>query len=462
MHDSQNGNPLYLAAVCLVASLGGLLFGFDTAVISGTFGFVEQQFSLTTLQVGWFGSSALAGCIVGALFAGTFGDRFGRKPVLLGSGVLFFVSALGSTIAPSFDALISARIVGGIGIGMASVLAPLYISEFSPPRVRGRLVATYQLSIVLGILAAYFSNWALLRCGATYVPGGNSWWNWIFVEDLWRGMFAVEMVPASVFTVLLLLVPESPRWLIMAGRDTRGLAVLAKVGGQDAAQSELAAIRAVLSQQPGRLRELLCPGLRKAMLVGVGLSVFGQLTGVNVVVYYGPSILEDAGFPLANALQYQVALGVINLVATLFALAVIDRQGRRPLLLGGMSVVVATTGLVAFLFSLEADVALWIMTLLCVYMFCVAVSICAVIWVLTGEIFPARLRGRAMSIATFANWTTNGVAALLFPWYVDRFGMSTGFATFAAICLIGTVFFARLVPETKGKSLEEIEQFWLN
>jgi MFS transporter, SP family, arabinose:H+ symporter len=455
------GSPWYLAGICLVASLGGLLFGFDTAVISGTFGFVETQYALSKFEVGWFGSAALVGCIFGAAAAGWLSDRFGRKPILIASAVFLFVSALYSCIPPTFQVLIWARIVGGIGVGMASVLAPMYISEFAPPRLRGRLVALYQLSIVLGILAAYFSNWLLLRFSEAHPGafGGTGSLHWTLVAEVWRGMFGAEMIPCVLFFFLLFAVPESPRWLAKAGRDAVALRILTQVDGAEVARRELAEIRASLQHEVGSARELLEPGLRRALIVGLGLAIFGQLSGINIVVYYGPTILKSAGFSSADTLQWQVVLGLINLVFTLVAIWKVDRWGRRPLLVWGMAVVTLSLAATGAMLWQNAP-AMWVVACLCLYMACESLSICAVIWVLTPEIYPNRVRGRAMSIATFANWTTNTVSAFLFPWYVERFSMQAGFFTFAAICLAATVFFARCVPETKGKSLEEIARYW--
>jgi MFS transporter, SP family, arabinose:H+ symporter len=448
--------------VCLVASIGGLLFGFDTAVISGTFEFVERQFGLSTVEVGWFGSAALFGCIPGAAAAGWLGDRYGRKPILTLAAVLFFISALYSTIPESFSILFTARFIGGLGVGMASVLGPMYISEFSPPRVRGRVVALYQLSIVIGILAAYFSNYLLLSIAERSPDafGKTGFLHWTIVAEVWRGMFGAEMIPAGLFTGLLFFVPESPRWLVKAGRTGKALAILGRINGRDAAGHELEEIARSVERPEGTVRELLKPGLRRALILGVGLSFFGQLTGVNIVVYYGPTILREAGLETGSALMYQVALGAINLIFTLLAIWKIDTWGRRPLLIGGMALVTLAMGATALLMLLKAPV-LWVILLLCSYMACVAVSICAVIWVLTPEIFPNRLRGRGASISTFTNWTTNAVSAFAFPWYVDRLGMHAGFFTFAALCCVATVFFWKLVPETRGKSLEEIEQQWI-
>ena len=461
-----------------MASIGGLLFGFDTAVISGTVERVKAQYGLTDLLQGWFTSSALVGCILGAAVAGWLGDRFGRKPVMIAASVFLFVSALYSCIPPTFTILIWARMLGGVGVGMASVLAPMYISEFAPPRLRGRLVAVFQLLIVVGILAAYFCNWRLLEFAKTHplAFGGEGALHRILVGEVWRGMFGAEMLPAGLFFILLFFVPESPRWLAKEGRPERAFLILARVAGREEARAQLGEIQASLSQEEGRFRELFRPGLRKALLVGVMLAVFGQLSGVNIVVYYGPKILKAAGFEDIASLLGQVGFGLINLVFTIIALLVIDRWGRRPLLIGGMAVVTVSLAAIGGLFlagrvsltaageaaagTISKTLGLWIGLMICVYMACIALSICAVIWVLTPEIFPNRVRGRAASVATLANWATNAGAAFIFPWYVGRFGMHAGFFTSAAICLAATIFFRALVPETKGKSLEEIEKLW--
>lgn len=457
------GSVWFLTLVCLVASIGGLLFGFDTAVISGTFGFVEKQFALSKLEVGWFGSAALVGCILGAAVAGWLGDRFGRKPVLIVGSIFFFVSALYSCIPRTFAILMWARMIGGVGVGFASVLAPMYISEFSPPKIRGRLVALYQLSIVIGILLAYWSNSALLRFSETHPEafGKSGAFYWTMVEQVWRGMFGAEMIPNVLFIALMLVVPESPRWLAEAGRLDKAFRILARVGGRATAEQEMVQIRDSIGREEGSIRELFKPGLRLALIVGLGLSIFGQMTGVNIVVYYGPMILEQAGLKVGSAMQYQVALGIINLIFTLLAIWKVDTWGRRPLLIWGMVVVTLMMGVTGTLFALKLTSGLWIVMALCAYMACEALSICAVIWIITPEIFPNRVRGRAVSIAVFANWATNTVSAFLFPWFVTRFGMHVGFFTFAAICGVATVFFWKLVPETKGKSLEDIEAFWV-
>ncbi|HEY1786779.1 MAG TPA: sugar porter family MFS transporter [Verrucomicrobiae bacterium] len=465
------GSTQYLALVCLVASLGGLLFGFDTAVISGTVERVREQFALNDLMEGWFTSSALVGCVLGAAIAGTLGDRFGRKPVLLASAIFFLVSAIYSTIPHAFSVLVLARASCGIGIGMASVIAPMYISEFAPQAWRGRLVAFYQLSIVIGILLAYLSNWLLLQFAQSHPDAFNVWpqLHWIMVSEYWRGMFGAEILPAGLFLVLLFCVPETPRWLIQAGRETQGLEILKRIGGSETANAQLTQIKNTVESKQVAIQELFQPGLRRALLLGILLSVFGQLSGVNIVVYYGPKILAAAGFQNAGALLAQVGFGFINLIFTILALIFIDRIGRRPLLISGMAVVTLALAAIGFAFlfgvhdqsTVSVAVGLWIGGLICVYIASIALSICAVIWVLTPEIFPNRVRGRAMSLATLANWTTNAFSAWVFPWYVARYGMPIFFFTAAAICLIAVSYYWKAVPETKGRSLEEIENLWV-
>ena len=452
----------FIAFVCFVGSLGGLLFGFDTAVISGTFGFIEKYFSLDEIETGWFTSSALIGAIIGAIFSGSLSDRFGRKPILMIAASFFFISALGCTIPESFVFLIFARIIGGIGVGMASVLAPLYISEFSPPKIRGKLIALYQLSIVIGILLAYLSNWLLLR----FSREGNLLFYEtyelykIFVIDVWRGMFGFEMIPSGLFILLLFFIPESPRWLIKNNKPQKGFDILTKISGSELAEKEFKEIKNSFSQFKGKLSDLLRPGLRLALLVGVGLSVFGQLTGVNIIIYYGPKILESAGFKIDGALQLQVAIGLINLIFTIIALWKIDSWGRRPLLVYGMFSVFVSLLIIAIEFTFGSGQGILILIMLFIYMASLAISINAVIWVLIGEIFPNKIRGSAMSIVTFTNWAANFFTAFTFPWFIDKIGMGGGFFTFAGMCLLATIFFNKYVPETKGKSLEEIENYW--
>uniref|UniRef100_UPI00321709FF sugar porter family MFS transporter n=1 Tax=uncultured Draconibacterium sp. TaxID=1573823 RepID=UPI00321709FF len=449
---------LYLGLICVVASIGGFLFGFDTAVISGTVGFVETYYSLTKLQLGWFTGSALVGCIVGAVVSGKLSDTYGRRPVLLLAGSLFFISAVGSAMPQNFTLLIIARMVGGIGVGIASVAAPLYISELSPAKFRGRLVALYQLSIVTGIILAYLSNWMILENSNSAVIQ-NKLVNDLMVANPWKAMFGMETIPALLFVLLMFFVPESPRWLVINKFEEKGKNILARIQPATQVAKTISEIKEGMVKTKSSIRDLLRKGIRKALLIGIALSVFGQLTGVNIVVYYGPTILEDAGLNIGGALQYQVALGIINFVFTVISMFIIDRFGRRPLLVGGMALVAFMLFVTGIMFLFNAT-ALGIVIVLGLYMAFVAISICAVIWVITPEIFPNRIRGRAMSVAIFFNWSSNALAAIVFPWLVAGLGMGKVFILFAIICTLGVIMFYKMVPETKGKSLEEIEGFW--
>jgi SP family arabinose:H+ symporter-like MFS transporter len=448
--------------LCAVASLGGLLFGFDTAVISGTISLVSRQFGLVPFQEGVFTSSALLGCIFGAAACGMLADRFGRKPVLIASGVLFIVSACGCTIPDTFSILLAARVVGGFAVGLTSVVAPLYISEFAPSRSRGRFVAFYQLSIVCGVLLAYLSNWLIAQnAAAAGSRMAGEFGAKILHAEYWRAMFGAALIPSLAFTLLLSLVPESPRWLARRGRGGASPLDPGFPGdGESAAKG---------AEGQGSWRELLGPGLRRAVLVGVLLSVFGQLSGVNIVVYYGPKILAAAGYASGAALLGQVLFGFINLIFTIVAMTIIDSVGRRPLLIKGMAVVTAALVAIGVLFTVaerggsgtvSPAIGISIAALICVYMGALAISICAVIWVITAEIFPTRVRGRGCSIATFANWSTNALSALLFPSIASWWGMGRSCLLTAVICGVATWIFWLLVPETKGKSLEEIEELW--
>jgi SP family arabinose:H+ symporter-like MFS transporter len=457
-----SANVLMLGFICLVASLGGLLFGFDTAVISGTISFVRDFYDLSDIQLGWFTGSALVGCVAGAVIAGKLGDKYGRKPVLIIAGVLFFLSAVGSAYPFNFLWLIIARILGGFGVGIASVIAPLYISEFAPARNRGRLVALYQFSIVTGIILAYLSNWWILMNSEEGAPYSCALLQDALVYSPWKGMFLIETIPAALFFLMMIFMPETPRWLILNEEIEKGRRVLNRIYAELEVKTIFQKIRLSHGDNKGgSIQELFRRGMLKAMLIGLALSVFGQLTGVNIVVYYGPSILENAGITLGGALQYQIGLGIINMFFTIISMFIIDRYGRRPLLIGGMAMVVIMLFTTSVFFMVGVS-AKWIVIALAVYIGSIAISISAVIWVITPEIFPNRLRGRAVSIATFFNWSTNALVAMSFPWLITSLGMAAVFSGLGGICMIGLLLFYKIIPETKGKSLEEIENLFLS
>jgi MFS transporter, SP family, arabinose:H+ symporter len=460
MRSHEKRNLPYLFFVCLVSALGGFLFGFDTAVISGTVGFVKQQFGLSALQEGWFVAVALLGCIIGVGFTGILADKFGRKAILFLSSLLFAASAVGCTIAPGHVALIFYRLVGGLGIGVASMLAPLYISEISIPEYRGRMVTLYQFAITVGILAAYYSNSLLLAWSHT-LSTQSAFLNWIVVGEVWRGMFGVGVIPAVLFFVLLFFIPQSPRWLTAKGYPDKARAILARVTNHAQATREVEEIQATLKEETGSVRQLFQPGLRRALFLGVSIAVLSQLTGINVIIYYGPRIFAEAGFNLGDSFSSQVIIGIMNVVATILALWKIDHYGRKPLLLSGIiGMMLALTAIGGFFLAGSHGSALLVVFIL-LYVTFFAFSFGCVTWTLLSEIYPTYIRGRAMSIATLTLWCGTFVVSQAFPWLLETFGGAGAFFLFALMCVPAILIAWKLLPETKGKTLEEIERFWL-
>lgn len=442
----SSDHRLYLIVICLVAALGGLLFGFDTAVISGTVGFLQTEFALSAAMKGWVASSALVGCFLGALAAGTLSDRFGRRRVMLLSAFFFTVSAIWCGLAANAVQLVWARLVGGLGIGIASLISPLYIAEVAPPHLRGRLVALQQLAIVLGILGAFWSNRTILQTALSDAAK-------------WRWMFAVGTFPAGLFLGLIFAVPESPRWLCKQGRLDEAGQVLLRVAGPTAAREELAQIREALTQEGGSLADLWRPGIRRALFVGVTLAVLTQVTGINAIMYYAPEIFKAAGSAASAAYNDTVWIGLTNLVFTLISMAVVDRLGRKPLLLIGATCMgLALVGVgAAFHFHLSGR---GLLLGVIAYVGSFAVSMGVVGWVVISEIYPTRTRGRAMAVATSAVWAACFLVSQTFPILVEQVGSAATFWTYAALCVVAIAFVARCVPETKGRSLEEIERSW--
>ncbi|MBP1679373.1 MAG: sugar:proton symporter [Bacteroidetes bacterium] len=460
MTKSQDRNLFYLFFVCLVTALGGFLFGFDTAVISGTVGFVKQQFALDAIQEGWFVAVALLGCIIGVAFSGILADRFGRKATLFLSALLFAVSAFWCAVAPEHVSLIVARFVGGLGIGVASMLAPLYISEISIPEFRGRMVTLYQFAITIGILAAYFSNALLLSWSQSGSVQGE-FLNWIVVSEVWRGMFGMGVIPAVLFFLLLFFIPQSPRWLMARGYPDRARAILARVTNEETAAREVEEIQATLKEETGSIRQLFQPGLRLPLFLGVSIAVLSQLTGINVIIYYGPKIFAEAGFKVAESLDSQVIIGIMNVVATIFALWKIDDFGRKPLLITGVIGMMVSLLCIAGVFFAGSDGSPLLVVCILVYVTFFAFSFGCVTWTLLSEIYPTHIRGRAMSIATLSLWCGTFVVGQAFPWLLETLGGAGVFVLFALMCLPAIIIAWKFLPETKGKTLEEIERFWL-
>ncbi len=453
-------NRIYIAVITAVASLGGFLFGFDMAVVSGILPLVQQQFDLSAVQEGWFVSSALIGCIFGVAVSGELSDRFGRKIPLFLSSVLFLLSALGCAAMPSLFGVILFRIMGGIGIGIASNVVPLYISEIAPPKIRGRLVTYYQFALTFGILVAYITNSLLLDFAQdNNQPVYPSWLNNLFTQEVWRGMFGIGVIPALLFFGGLSLIPESPRWLIQKGRIKEGELILTRITNVEEARAGAKHISQNLTEQKVSYKELFAPGMRKALLIGVLLPLFSQFSGINAIIYYGPSILNDAGISLSNSLFSQVIFGAANMLFTLIAIWKVDSLGRRPLYLAGTAGAAVSLFLTGLCFYTDASSML---LLICVLLFlaCFAFSIGPLKFVIASEIFPNQIRGRAMALSIMVMWIADTIVGQLTPILLREFGTAYTFWFFSLFCLIAFVTVLKLLPETKGKSLEEIEDYW--
>ncbi len=458
---------MYIVWLSIVASLGGFLFGYDTAVISGTVDQVSLQFSLNDITKGWYVGCALAGSIAGVMVAGYLSDKFGRKIVLLLSAVLFSLSGLGCMLAADQVQLVIARIVGGIGIGVASVVSPLYIAEISIPSIRGRLVSMYQLAITVGFLGAYLANWGLLQYselllsrGATSGIAGK-----IFGTEAWRGMLGMEALPAILFFLVLFLIPESPRWLVVQGEDKKASRVLYRIFGDREANVQISNIKSLIGSESGANWSLLLrPGFRMALFIGVALAMLGQLMGVNAVLYYGPSIFKESGLSSGDSLFYQVLVGLVNMLTTVLALVIIDKVGRKKLVYWGVSGMVISLILIGIYFAYGNELSiphLFLLIFFLFYIFCCAISICAVIFVLLSEMYPVKVRGAAMSVAGLSLWIGTYLIGQLTPIMLTSLTPAGTFWFFALMCVPYMLIVWKLLPETTGKSLEEIEEMWI-
>ena len=426
------------------AALGGLLFGFDTGVISGAIHFIKIEFNLNAYQEGFAVSNLMIACVVGALLAGPIADWTGRKKVLILCAVLFTVSAILSALPRSFTELVIARFIGGMGVGMASVVSPMYIAEISPAKIRGRLVALNQLAIVVGILLSYFSNWVLVDTGI----------------NNWRYMLVAEILPAITFLVGLFFIPESPRWLTKEGLEKEALDVLNVVAGAANSDHELQEVKKSLAEKSTSLKELLHPSLRRVLIVGILFSLFAHITGIDTIIYYGPIIFLESGFKTDSALLASVMIGITNLIFTFVGMAMVDKAGRKFLLLVGLAGMGISMMLVGFCMQSDIISAKWTLLWIMTYIASFAMSIGVVIWVYLSEIYPTRVRGQALSVATMVLWLGNVILTQLFPVMMERFGGGT-FYIFSFICLLAFIFTWTMVKETKGVSLEEIEEMWV-
>ena len=456
----------YLVFLSVVAALGGFLFGYDTAVISGTIAQVTNQFQLDALQQGWYVGCALIGSIIGVLFAGILSDRFGRKFTMILSAILFSTSAIGCAVCVDFNQLVVYRIIGGIGIGVVSIISPLYISEVAVAQYRGRLVSLYQLAVTIGFLGAYLVNYQLLEYSTRNLEVTAGWWNLIFVEEVWRGMLGMETLPALLFFIIIFFIPESPRWLILKGREEKATNILERIYvSSKEAMFQLAETKSVISSEAkSEWRLLLRPGIMKAVIIGVCIALLGQFMGVNAVLYYGPSIFENAGLSGGDSLYYQVLVGLVNTLTTILALIIIDKVGRKKLVYYGVSGMVISLILIAayFVYGESWGISsIFLLIFFLFYVFCCAVSICAVVFVLLSEMYPTQVRGLAMSIAGFALWIGTYLIGQLTPWMLQDFTPAGTFLLFAIMCVPYMLIVWKLVPETTGKSLEEIERYWM-
>ncbi len=457
----QKENTTYfISLVTLIAALGGFLFGFDMAVVSGIIEPIKQQYGLSASQEGIFVSCALLGCIAGVAFSGYLSDKIGRKKVLFIAAVLFVVSAIGFSFSQAYSMLIFFRIFAGMAVGVASNISPLYISEVAPAKKRGGLVTFYQLAITIGILAAYISNLFLQRYALGHANEHGGLLSWLFSEQVWRGMFLVGIIPAMIFFLLLTVVPESPRWLAQYGRNEEALDILTKINGIKSAEIELTEIKKTATQKSGGLRELIRQPLSKLLFMAMILTALSQFSGINGVIFYGPTILKSAGIVTSDALLYQVILGVANVVFTFIAIWKVDTWGRRPLYLVGSlcaAVALVLTGL-CFLFEIKG----WEM-LLCIILFLMffAFSLGPLKFVIATEIFPTHVRGTALSICIMTMWVADWVVNLLFPILRDGLSIAVTFFIFAFFCFVSFLYAKKKLIETKGKTLEEISAMQL-
>ena len=467
MKNNNKQNTGYVVFLSVVAALGGFLFGYDAAVISGTIDQVSLQFHLDSLQQGWFVGCALVGSIFGVLIVGVLSDRFGRKRTMMMSAILFLASGIGCAISGSFDQLVIYRIMGGIGIGMVSIISPLYISEVAITQYRGRLVSLYQLAITIGFLGAYLVNYKLLQIAGSGISLGNGLLSKIFVFEVWRSMLGMESLAALIFFIIIFFIPESPRWLITRQDENKALFILSDIyNDKIEAKRQINEVKQQLaSEKQSNWRLLLHRPFLKALLIGMAIAILGQFMGVNAVLYYGPTIFKNSGLSNGDSLFYQVLVGLVNALTTVLALVIIDKVGRKKLVYYGVSGMIVSLLLIGIYFLKGEqwaipNVALLVFFLF--YIFCCAISICAVIWVLLSEMYPTVVRGVAMSIAGFALWVGTFLIGQFTPWLLSNLTPAGTFFLFALMCIPYMLIIWKLVPETAGKSLEEIERMWVN
>jgi SP family arabinose:H+ symporter-like MFS transporter len=479
MSRPGNKTSLYLVAISFVSSIGGFLFGYDTAIIAGCNSFLQAQFQLTPAMLGWVVSSALLGTIAGCVISGTITDRIGRKKALIVAASFLGVSAIASMLIPqflgspnhaiwvtsdsgfAFNMLIIARVIGGIGVGITSVVAPVYISELSLPENRGKIVSIYQLSITLGILLAFFIDWIVLNhagdAAGVITNEANGIWKWLFVEELWRGMFGTEIPIAFLFFILLFFTPESPRWLVTKGKKEEAMNTMIRIGGKERAEMQMAEIDEMVKAETGGYKELFAPFLRIPLLIGVMVPVFSHLSGIAAIMYFAPNIINEAIQSVESSFLGAVLVGLVNTAFTFIAIFNIEKFGRRKLLLIGVIGAFISLAGVGVLFAIGSTL---IIIPLLFYVASFAFSYGPIVWVIISEIFPTRIRGLAVSIGSFSLMVTGFFITLTNPVLIKSILPSGTFFLYAGLTLPAIWFIWKFVPETKGKTLEQIEKYW--
>lgn len=459
--NRSQGSVVYLLFCCFASALGGLLFGYDLFVISGAKDLVVQRFALSSLMEGWFVSSAMVGAMLGCLLAGTSSDRIGRKKVLLVASLFLLACSVGCGLAWSPTSLIFFRWIGGVGVGIASMVCPLYISELSPPRLRGRMVTLFQLAICVGIVAAIMINTGLLSWHER-IKGGTSDGivGFMVARDVWRSMLGMETLPAVVFFMMCVIIPESPRWLAEKGRRSEALKVLERVNGPQIAKAELLEIEAAAAGERGSLMELFRPGLRRPLLMALFLAVVSEFSGITTIWNFGPEIIRGQGIQLTSEMSGMVVIASSLSVFTLLALWLMDRAGRRRLLFwGNVGCFISLIVLGVLLGRVDSSSTMKVATA-ATFVACFAFSMGPIKWVFMSEVFPTRIAGRAVAISSLAVWTAGAILNQLFPLMRDSWGKSMTFYVFAAVLIPQFYFVWKIMPETKGRSLEEIERSW--
>ena len=461
---TKKRNSGYVLFMAVVAAIGGILFGYDTAVISGTISSVSGQFSLDTIQQGWYVGCALVRSIIGVLFAGTLSDSIGRKKTMLIAATLFCLSAIFCAASAGFVQLVCFRIIGGMGIGIVSIVSPVYISEVSPADRRGTMVSLYQLAVTIGFLAAYIVNF-WIQDAAQSAQYSSGWWRHVMQDEMWRGMLGSMTVPAIMYFIVIFFIPESPRWLIVKGEGGKASAILTRIySDRAAAETQMSETKASIEGETvSEWKALLQPGILKAVIIGSAIAILGQFMGVNAVLYYGPEIFSDAGLSSGDSMFSQVLVGAVNMLTTVIAVFIIDKVGRKQLIYWGVSGMILSLIMIGLYFLCGEAWGLgngFLLSFFLFYVFCCAISISAVVFVLLSEMYPNSVRGRAMSVAGLALWIGTYLIGQLTPWLLENLTPAGTFFLFAAMCVPYILIMWKAVPETTGKTLEEIEEYW--